>query len=191
MSIEVWSLWITYISFAQNFKAKQTQIFSIQKHLFSTWFDFREKLCVYLRFDLLERAHIPTFQIRHWLDVINISYFSKKETTRWGHKSTHHCNNINNVFDEALPSPSRRSYGTSRSPIEFLENIQIFIFYFTVVLVPLADTLCPCDSVGSPLIGNMEGGSYGFVYYCTELASAFLLKFHEWNAAKANIRPPF
>jgi len=65
MSIEVWSLWITYISFAQNFKAKQTQIFSIQKHLFSTWFDFREKLCVYLRFDLLERAHIPTFQIRH------------------------------------------------------------------------------------------------------------------------------
>jgi len=35
MSIEVWSLWITYISFAQNFKAKtNTNIFYSKTFIF-------------------------------------------------------------------------------------------------------------------------------------------------------------
>jgi len=47
MSLEAWSLRISYILFAESSKQKSTQIFSIWKHLFSSWFNFR-KNCAYI-----------------------------------------------------------------------------------------------------------------------------------------------
>jgi len=40
----LWSLWIIYILFAENFKAKINTIFSVLKRLFSQWF---RKNCAY------------------------------------------------------------------------------------------------------------------------------------------------
>jgi len=37
----LWSLRIIYILFAGKFKAKETHLFSVLKHLSSSWFNFR------------------------------------------------------------------------------------------------------------------------------------------------------
>jgi len=44
MSIEVWFLWITYILFAEKFKAKiNANIFLLKTFIFyTTWFNFRK-----------------------------------------------------------------------------------------------------------------------------------------------------